>query len=84
MENPLYGLTVEWRLMWSPCWPTYTLNFKVLTRSISLSTLQWDFERKLMSDIVFCPQQYICCLYFNLASRFTSFRRVLLACGRAE
>ena len=50
---------------------------------MSLSTIQWDDKRKLMSDIIFCPQLYIFCLYLNFAGRFTSFRCVLSARGRA-
>ena len=41
-------------------------------------------QKKINEQHIFlCQQQYMCCLYLNFAGRFTSFRHVLSACGRA-
>ena len=59
--------------MSSPCWPTYTVNFIISPGSMSLSTVQWDDKRKLTSDIILCPQRYICRFRWPFSLNFVRF-----------
>ena len=55
---------------------------QIISGKGSLRGVEWEDIRKLMGDIIVCPQRCIFCLYLNFGDRFSSYWRVLSPSGR--